>query len=367
MNPIFMAQWMKEKRSPIMILAFCGLSILATLLFGTGSDSKMQIGVFPAEGAGDTAAEEWLDLLNKGDAVEFVMQDELQAHSEVREGRADAALQLMENDYRIIAAIDNPNVQLVEQQVHTVFVEELQLRAAEAYKKDTSAFRTEVETYLKHPPITVQSQTTEGSQLIKYNMSLQLLFTFTLFLVMFTIGFKINSITMEKVSGIWSRVILSPVRKSEMYMGHLMYSAMIGFAQIAAVFLLFRYAFGFNLGDQFGMLLLIAAMYSMTIVALSMLLTGMVRTPEQFNAVFPSVIPIMPLLSGAYMPPGTITNEFLLTISELFPLKHALDAMIDIAIYNAGWPDVFLSVAKLCMIGVICMGIGINLMERRRV
>lgn len=366
MNPIFLAQWMKEKRSPILVLAFCGLSIIATLLFGMGTENKLKISVFSAPGIESKSLEVWLDLLNESDNFEFIKQAEQQARTDVSEGRIDAALQIMENDYRLVASIDNPNVQLVEQYVHSVFLDELQLRAAAEYAEDAAAFREEVHQYLETPPFSVQLQGVDGSELVSYNMSLQLLFAFTLFLVIFTIGYKINAITMEKVSGIWSRIVLSPVRKTEMYMGHLLYSSLIGFAQITVVFLLFRYIFKYDLGERFGMLLIVAALYTLTIVAFSMLLTGMLRTPEQFNMIFPSVIPIMPLLSGAYMPPGTITNNILLTLAELFPLKHALDAMVAISMYDADWSEIYLSMAKLLLIGVLCMGVGINLMERRK-
>lgn len=366
MNPIFMAQWMKEKRSPIMVLAFCGLSIVATLLFGQGAGSKMQIGIFPAEGVEASAADEWMDRLNESGTIQFVRQEEELARTEVREGRSDAAVQLLDNNYRLIAAIDNPNVQLVERHVHTVFTEELQLRAAAEHAEDAERFREDVARYMEHPPLTVQLQASDGSELVNYNMSLQLMFTFTMFLAIFTIGYKVNAITSEKVSGIWNRVILSPVRKSEMYGGHLMYSSIIGFIQIVAVFLLFRYVIGFDMGDQFGMLIFIAAVFTLAIVSFCMLITGIVRTPEQFNMIFPSVIPIIPLLSGSYMPPGTITNEFLVAIAQLFPIKHALDSMIAVSIYDGGWADIYPSLAKLCIIGVVCMGIGINLVERRR-
>ncbi|MFC4598448.1 ABC transporter permease [Cohnella hongkongensis] len=366
MNPIFMSQWMKEKRSPITVLAFFGLSIIATLLFGQGSQGKMTIAAFPAQGLEASVADEWLDRLNDNESIAFVLEDEAHARSEVREGRADAAIQLRESDYRLIATVENPNVQLVERHVHTVFTEELRLRAAANYAENADGFRDDVDRYLEQPPVHVRLTSADGGDLVNYDMSLQLLFTFTLFLSFFTIGFKVNAITQEKVSGIWNRVILSPMRKSEMYLGHLTYSSIIGFAQIAAVLLLFRYAIGFGLGDRIGMLLLVAALYTLTAVAFSMLITGMVRTPEQFNMVFPSLIPIMPLISGGYMPPGTITNPFLLAIAEAFPLTHALDAMIGISVYDESWSDIYLPLAKLALIGVVCMGVGINLVERRR-
>lgn len=366
MNPIFLAQWMKEKRSPIMVLAFCGLSILATLLFGFGMDNRIKIGVFPGPGVEASVAKQWIEHLNEGDAIEFFLQDEEGARSDVLGSRADAAVQVMQNEYRLIASTQNPNVRLVEHHLRAVFQEELQLRAAAAYAADERGLREEVQRYLEQPPLTVEMHTLEGNELVRYNMGLQLLFTFTLFLAAFTVGFKVNAITVEKAAGIWSRMILSPVSKSEMYLGHLLYSMLIGFIQTLVVFLLFRFGIGFDMGSHFGMLLLVAALYILAITAFCMLLAGIVRTPEQFNMVFPSLVPVMPILSGGYMPPGTITNPILLGISEILPLKHALDALTGIAIYDKSWLDILPSIAKLCIIAVICMGIGINLMERRR-
>ncbi|RJE86896.1 hypothetical protein D3P07_17085 [Paenibacillus sp. 1011MAR3C5] len=53
----------------------------------------------------------------------------------------------------------------------------------------------------------MQSVRTAG--LAGNDMSIQLFFGFTLFLAMFTIGFKINSVMEEKAFGIWNRVNLS--------------------------------------------------------------------------------------------------------------------------------------------------------------
>jgi len=40
--------------------------------------------------------------------------------------------------------------------------------------------------------------------------------------------------------------------------------------------------------------------------------------------------------------------------------------MVAISIYDGLWSDIFLSLSKLLLIAVISMGVGINLMERRR-
>lgn len=367
MAPILISQWMKEKRNPWMIIMFIGLSILATLMFGGKADSKIKIDIFTADGAVDESEAKWIEWLNQNDTFEFRMEDEQTARKKVREGRADLAVKLVSDDYRIIAAMDNPYAQLADQHLRTVYEREQQLRAAAANVQDEAKFREHVYAYMETPPLRLQSESQGGGELVSHDMGLQLLFGFSLFLVMFTVGFKVNTITKDKASGVWNRLILSPVRKTEMYMGHLLYSSVIGVLQIILVLLIFRYGFGFDLGDQYGLLLLVTVIHILTIVALSMLFVGILQSPEQFGTLFPSIIPILPLISGVYMPPGTITNPILLGIAEAIPLTHAMKALTGIAVYGYGIADLWIPISKLLLIGVLCMGIGINLMERRHV
>ena len=130
MAPILLSQWMKEKRNPWMIIMFIGLSILATLMFGGKADSKIKIDIFTADGAVDESEAKWIEWLNQNDTFEFRMEDEQTARKKVREGRADLAVKLVSDDYRIIAAMDNPYAQLADQHLRTVYEREPQLRAA---------------------------------------------------------------------------------------------------------------------------------------------------------------------------------------------------------------------------------------------
>jgi ABC-type multidrug transport system permease subunit len=169
----------------------------------------------------------------------------------------------------------------------------------------------------------------------------------------------------EKTSGIWNRMILSPLHKTEMYTGHLLYCFLIGFVQILLVFLIF-YGFGFNLGERFGMLLVVVAIFTLTMVSFAMLISGITRTPESFNTVFTSIVPLLPLLSGVYIPPAMNNNPILLAVAEFIPLTHAMTALMGITVFNMGWSELSIPIAKLLLIGVICMGIGINLVERQK-
>ena len=78
------------------------------------------------------------------------------------------------------------------------------------------------------------------------------MFGFSLFLVMFTIGFKVNTITKDKASGVWNRLILSPSENRDVYGSSAIQLCDRHRADHPGA-LIFRYGFGFDLGDQYGL------------------------------------------------------------------------------------------------------------------
>ncbi|GAB3069232.1 ABC transporter permease [Virgibacillus ainsalahensis] len=365
MYSVIMAQWLKDKRKPYIIILFIGLSILATLVFGdTTRQNETNVAIFADGPNAEEIEQKWEGLLNANNETKFVITDEKTAREQVAEGNRDVAIRVMENDYRLITSSDMPNIQLVEQQVHQVFVREAQLQAA-AGSTDAAALRDEVDAYLANPPVTVQTQTPDGEDIPQHNMGTQLLFGFTLFIAMFTIGFKVNGVPADKVNGIWDRLILSPVSKTNMYAGHLIYSFCVGFFQMSVVFFIFHYVMGYELGNL-PMILVLAAVFTLSTVSMAMLIAGIAKTPEKFNMIYPSLVPIIPVISGVYMPPGTISNPVLQFIADLFPLTYGVDAMMDVTLFDAGWSDITLPIAFMLLIGVLYMGVGINLIERRK-
>ena len=47
-------------------------------------------------------------------------------------------------------------------------------------------------------------------------------------------------------------------------------------------------------------------------------------------------------------------------------MSHGVEAMLNVALYDAGWSDIALPIAFMVIIGVLCMGIGINMVELRK-
>lgn len=364
MNSVVWAQFTKDKRNPIFIILFIAGSILATLVFAGGVYSPTKVAIFSEEDNASEIEKKWIDLLNVDDSFQFVVVEPNEAREDVREGKLDVAVKVMETDYRLVATSELPTVSYVQQHVDKVFQQEAQLSAI-VQSKENENVREELERYMEEAPFQIETQGLESEKVPNYNMSTQLLFAFTFLISMFILGLKVNNVTHDKVSGIWNRMILSPISKTKMYCGYVLYSFLITLFQVVVVLLVFKYLMNYELGDQLWLIILIAAFFIFSMISIAMLITGFVKTPEQFYAIYPSVIPLIPIVSGAYMMPGTITNSALLFIADLFPMSHAMEAIMSVIFYEAGFQDVMMSLLFMLLIGVMAMGLGINLIERR--
>ncbi|WP_226527038.1 ABC transporter permease [Metabacillus niabensis] len=362
MNSVVWAQFTKDKRNPIFIILFIAGSILATLVFAGGVYSPIKVAIFSEEENASDIEKKWVKLLNVDDSFQFVVVEPNEAREDVQDGKLDVAVKVMETDYRLVATSELPTVSYVQQHVDKVFQQEAQLSAIVQTNENV---REELESYLEEAPFQMETQGLESEKVPNYNMSTQLLFAFTFLISMFILGLKVNNVTHDKVSGIWNRMILSPISKTKMYCGYILYSFLITLFQVVVVLFVFKYMMNYDLGDQLWLIILIAAFFIFSMISIAMLITGFVKTPEQFYAIYPSVIPLIPIVSGAYMMPGTITNSVLLFIADLFPMAHAMDAIMAVIFYDAGFQDVMMPLLFMLLIGVVTMGLGINLIERR--
>ncbi|MFB1100092.1 ABC transporter permease [Terribacillus sp. JSM ZJ617] len=363
MKSVLWAQFLKDKRNPLLLLLFIAGSIVATLILGGGVQSLTTVAIFSEKSNASEIEEKWEALLNTNDSFKFEVVDPEKAREDVRNGNSDVAVSLSENDYELLVARKMPNVSYVEQHVASVFQQEAQIKAIESQKEGD--VRNEMKDYLADAPFQLESQGVDDEQIPKFNIRTQLLFAFIFLISMFIIGFKVNNVTQDRVSGIWDRMILSPVKKSSMYTGYLLYSFLITMLQIVIVLIVFKYIMKYDLGDNLWLIILISACFTFGMISIAMLITGFVKTPEQFYAIYPALIPLVPLVSGAYMMPGTITNPVLLFIADLFPLAHAMEAIMSIVFYGAGLQEVTMSLLYMLLIGIVAMGVGINLVERR--
>ncbi|HSJ37739.1 MAG TPA: ABC transporter permease [Planococcus sp. (in: firmicutes)] len=364
MKAVFLLQWRRFYRKPLLVVTMFGLTVIFVSVTAAGSQGGPQfIPLYADESLTHGEAQEWLERLNEDGRFAFELMPESQARERVADGDVGHAVKLLQTDYRLLVGRENPNRFVLDSYLRRAYSEELSLQKAE---QETPGIREQMEASQSNPALTLTVASQQGEDdSFQYDGELQLLFGMTLFFVIYTIMFSLVRIVTEKQTGTWSRMIISPVKKWQIYLGHLGYSFLIGFAQITLIFLLFRFAFGFDLGDHFWLLIAIAACYTFAIVALGLLIISLVTKPQQLGAVIPIIATGMAMVGGAFWPIELVSNEILLAIAKVLPITYGIEALTTVAVYGEGVEAILLPVAVLIGFGVICMAIGIRLLEWR--
>ncbi len=162
-------------------------------------------------------------------------------------------------------------------------------------------------------------------------------------------------------------MILSPLRKWEMYVANLIYSFVMGYLQVLIIFFIFRFLLGVDFKGKFMEACLLVIPYVFSIVALSILLTAIVKNVQQFNAVIPIVSVSFAMIGGAYWPLEIVESPFLIALSKINPITYGMEVLNGVALYGYPLEELLFPISILILMGVVMMGIGIHLMERRHV
>lgn len=111
--------------------------------------------------------------------------------------------------------------------------------------------------------------------------------------------------------------------------------------------------------------LIVLVPYVFSIVALALFLVSVVKSTQQFNAIISLVSVSLSMLGGAYWPLEIVSSDFLLKVSNFVPIKHAMEGLKAATIYGASINELLYPISILTLMGVVLIGIGINVMERK--
>lgn len=367
MKSVFLLQWQRFKRAPMLVLSFFVLTIIFVAFIAgfSSGDQQVTISTFADDSLSTEEKEAWFATLNEAEAYEFVWVEEDTAKQSVSLGEEGLALKLLLDDYRLIVATEDPARFAIESYLQKVYREELRLQQLQS-TLENEELRAEVFANMQEPALQVKTSALEAENSSSNQFEqVHALFGMTLFFVIYTIIYSLMNVAEEKQIDTWDRLIISPIKKWQVYLGHLTFSFVIGYMQIILIFMLFIFAFGFDLGDRLGTILIIIACYTFTIVAVGILLIGLARSSQQLSAVIPIVASGMAMLGGAYWPIEAVTNDILLTLSKGMPILYGMEALKGAALYDRGIVALAEPISILLLIGVLCMGVGMNLMERR--
>ncbi|WP_368652031.1 ABC transporter permease [Ornithinibacillus sp. 4-3] len=367
MKGILLARVREFIRNPYTFLMFTAMSVLfawVISLGGTGESGGVPVPIYTEKGA-----ENYQSILEENAAFQFYSVDETRLEKEIREGKADVGVRLFEDDYHILVGVESPNIGLIQQTIQEVYAENIQETFIQEVAQDKgmnsddliSSYREVVSEGL----IDVSVHSFAGEESWQYDGDVHRIGGFAIFFAIYTIAYGVVKILTEKRTGIWDRMILSPVKKSEMYIANLLYSFIEGYLQIIIIFAVFYFWKDITFNDQIGNILLMLIPYALAIVAMSILITALVKNYEQFHASISVIAVSLAMIGGAFWPLEIVSNPILLFLAKLNPVKYGLDIIQGAAVYGYSFTELLQPISVLLLMAVLFTGLGIHLMEKR--
>lgn len=362
MTGIFLTKIKWLRRNPWTFLLMTVLSIgFAVIVGGFNSFDKIKVPAYVEE-----------ERLQDMDVVQLIEEQgmfvfEWMSYEEMEKkiisGKSEFGLHLYANDFQIIVGIDSPNVNLLEQSVTNAYMKDQQMEQLAGTISESK--QKILHQIMEKPIFQTESTSFHGDDTFVFDGSLHTLFGFTLFFVVYTIAYSVYQILMEKRSGVWDRMIVSPIRRWEMYVANFLYSFLIGYIQVITVFLIFRFIVKVDFHGTFLQALLVMIPYVLAIVALSILITGAVHTIQQYNAVIPIITVSMAMIGGAFWPLEIVESKFMLLLSKIVPITYGMEALNGVTLYGYSFEQTLFPISILLLMSVIMTGVGIHLMEKR--
>ncbi|GGP09439.1 ABC transporter permease [Oceanobacillus neutriphilus] len=369
MKGILLARIREFIRNPFSFLLFTGISILfawATSSATGGGSDGLPVPVYVEEGA-----DAYENSLKEQDAFHFYMVDKEKLEQELKEGKVDTGVKLSEKHFDILVGVESPNAGLIQQAVQEVYTAETQetliRESAENKGMNADQVISSYQEALTEGTFDLSVQSFSGEESWKYDESVQRIGGFAIFFAIYTIAYGVVKILTEKRMGLWDRMILSPIRKSEMYAANLLSSFIEGYLQILIIFSVFYFWRGITFNDRLIEILLMLIPYALTIVSLSILITALVKNVQQFNAVITITAVSLAMIGGAFWPLEIVSNPVLLFLANVNPIKYGLDIIQGVAVYGYSFTDLLLPMSVLTLMSVLFSGLGIHLMEKRHI
>lgn len=349
MITVFNLQWLRLKREPALVLAFLIMNIaFAFFMVGSGGSQVLTVKTY-SDSLSQPQMEEFVERLNETDTIDFQIEDRERVEEEIKMSQIAFALELEEDGYSYLVGQESQFLPTVNQHVEKV------------YRTHFSNIDVEVKEF-----ISLETSGLLGGVTNSQESNANVITGMTLYFCIFTVLFGMMNIAQEKRSGTWHRLISTPFKKTQIYMGLLLHYFCIGILQIGLSFFIFHQFLNYDFGGQYLAIIAVIMAYVFALVSLGMLVISLVKTPQQLQAVIPIVATGTAMLGGAMWPIEIVSNSILLVLARLTPIFYGMDGLKDAILYNRGLGEILQPISILLLMGVLFMGLGLNLLERSK-
>ncbi len=169
--------------------------------------------------------------------------------------------------------------------------------------------------------------------------------------------FLITSVTTlrERRSGTLERLLTTPIGKFDFVLGYAIAFGLAAVAQALITVFFAIYVCGLEVKGPLWQLILVAVVNAILGTALGLLASAFARTEFQAVQFMPVIVFPQVILGGVFMPRDRMPSA-LQTISDWFPLSHAIDA-VNATSAGASGAEVYvpLLIVAMCAVGAVML------------
>ena len=144
------------------------------------------------------------------------------------------------------------------------------------------------------------------------------------------------TLSRDRESALFARLLTTPLRPNDFVVGYSLPYLPVAMAQALLIFAVAA-LFGLEVAGSVGPVILVLLLMAVLFIGLGML-TGVLFTSRQVPFVY-MVILLLAIFGGTWVDIQSIGGVFL-TVGNLFPFAHALDAVRDVMVDGAGLSDI---------------------------
>ncbi len=179
----------------------------------------------------------------------------------------------------------------------------------------------------------------------------------TMFVLFMTLGGG-ASLLVERERGTLRRLLVMPVRKSELLGGKLLGIYLSALIQMALMVVFGAGALNVNWGQDITALTLMLLSYGFSATALGMMLASLARTAAQLDGLSTIVVLALAALGGAWWP-IEIVPPAMQKIAQALPTYWAMQGFQDLILRGLGLPAILPEAAILAAFGLAFLAVGL--------
>jgi ABC-2 type transport system permease protein len=377
----------KTGKEPGFLVVMLGIALVFTMVFGSvfgsmASESKVSVAVTDLDNSDLSSS--MIQSLRDSGVCDAVVLPEGDLYSSVREGKVSAGIVIPRGFETSLSSQEPLKVDVLSLSsssgLSAVFGKTLERKVTEyllagevkGLALDLAALspqplpvqadalvRQVVDEFTRRPALTVEvAGLAEGEGRQQDDaIGVPTLGTYLMF-TMFTVIFASGDILKERQDGTWIRLMAAPVSRGGIVGGKILGAYAVGVFQLGVLLLSGRYLRDMDYGPNPFAFILVLAIFLLVVTGLGIMLSTMVKTLPQLQALSPIVIVASCMLGGCYWP-LELVPPFMQTVAKFTPQAWAMSAMTGLVYGGADLQSVVPNILILLGFGALFFTVGV--------